>query len=98
VWNDRTRFRLSDDVTYQSLGTDQDTVVLSLTSGYLYTCNETTASFLRALDGKRTFGEVLSVLEKQYEVPLEQLRSDLQETLAELLREKLIVPAESPEH
>lgn len=74
---------------------DEETVMLSLSSGYLYTCNETTRSFIGALDGERTFGEVVDLLTDQYDVPREQFLSDLETILEELLREKLIVLADS---
>jgi hypothetical protein len=47
------RLKLANDVTFQSLGPGEETVVLSLNSGYLYTGNETTEAFLRKLDGRR---------------------------------------------
>ena len=93
--SENARFRLSEDVTYQSMGGDEETVMLSLSSGYLYTCNETTESFIRALDGERTFAEVIDLLRTQYDLPRQQLLSDLQPILEELLREKLIVSADS---
>ncbi len=93
--NEQARFQLSEDVTYQSMGGDEETVMLSLSSGYLYTCNETTKSFIGALDGERTFGEVVDLLTAQYDIPREQLLSDLETMLEELLREKLIVLADS---
>jgi hypothetical protein len=45
---EETILKLADDVTFQSVSEDQ-TVILSLTSGYLFTCNGTTASFLAAI-------------------------------------------------
>ena len=44
---ENARLRLADDVTFQSVAADQ-TVVLSLDSGQLYTCNETSAALLSA--------------------------------------------------
>ena len=41
----QTILRLADDVTFQSLGDGQETVILSLETGTLYTCNETTETF-----------------------------------------------------
>ena len=89
--DEATRLRLADDVAHQSLGPDQETVVLSLKSGYLYTCNETAAAFLRALDGKRTVGEVLDQLEAHYEVERDELRADMLELAALLLDEGLAI-------
>ena len=91
MMDESVRLALSDDVAHQSLGDDQDTVVLSLKSGYLYTCNETTERFLKALDGRRTLGEVVALLEAEYDVARETLAADLSALAEELLAEKLIV-------
>jgi len=85
------RLRLARDVTYQSLGSGQDTVILSLDSGCLYTCNETTCAFLLALDGERTLDGVVRVLEEQFDAPPETLREDMAVLADELMREKLVV-------
>ena len=83
--------RLCDDVTFQSLGEDGQAVVVSLTSGQLYTCNETTQDFLHAVDGQRSFGEVVDALAATYDVERETLEADLAEMAEELLREGLIL-------
>jgi hypothetical protein len=91
--DESTRLALSDDVAHQSLGEGHDAVVLSLASGYLYTCNETTRRFLEALDGQRTLGEVVDLLEAEYDVPRETLAADLAAMAERLLEEKLVVVA-----
>ncbi len=91
--DDGTRLRLAQDVSYQSLGPGEQTVLLSLTSGYLYTCNETTAAFLDALDGDRTFGWVIGMLLEEFEVAPEELRADMAELVEQLMAEGLIVEA-----
>ena len=83
--------RRVDDLTYQSLGQGQDTVILSLSSGQLYTCNETAAQFLSAVDGSRTFTQIVQLLGEEFEVSLEQLRNDLNSLAEELIREKLLL-------
>ena len=89
--SERTRLRLAEDVTYQSLGASEQTVLLSLTSGYLYTCNETTAAFLDALDGSLSFGQVLDQLLEQFDVAREELRADMECLVEDLIREGLII-------
>lgn len=89
--SERTRLRLAEDVTYQSLGSGEQTVLLSLTTGYLYTCNETTAAFLDALDGKRPFGQVLDGLLEQFDIAREELRADMESLVEDLMGEGLIV-------
>ena len=85
--------RLADDVTWQPMGQGQDNVILSLSSGYLYTCNETTADFLRTLDGQATLGEVIDRLGLIYEIDAPQLRADMLTLAKRFLDEKLLVEA-----
>jgi pyrroloquinoline quinone biosynthesis protein D len=92
--SDTARFSMADGVASETLGPGQDTVVLSLTSGYLYTCNETTAAFLKALDGRRTFAEVVDAMYAQFDVPRDTLRRDLARLAHKLLAEKLILEAD----
>ncbi len=82
---------MADGVTSETLGPGQDTVILCLRSGYLYTCNQTTAAFLKALDGRRTFEQVVDLLFEQFDVPREALRGDLAALARRLLAEKLIL-------
>ena len=87
---DETILTLADDVTFQSMGEGEQTVVLSLSSGYLYTCNATTESFLKALDGQATVGQILTGLAEQYEVSLDRLSRDILALAQQMLDEKLI--------
>ena len=87
-----TRFNLAEDVTFQSVGGGcEQTVILSLATGILYTCNGVTASFLSAIDGERGFGEVIESMLQQYDVSRDQLREDLAALSDKLVTEKLIV-------
>jgi len=88
---EQTRLRLASDVSRQSIGPERETVILSLGSGYLYTANETTEQFLKALDGNRTLGEIIDQLGRRYDVSRDQLKNDLMELAEELIREKLAV-------
>lgn len=92
--DENTRLALSEDVAHQSLGEGHETVVLSLASGYLYTCNDAARRFLEVLDGQRTFAEVVDLLEGEYEVPRERLAADLLALARQLLDEKLIAIVE----
>ena len=90
---DQTCLRVADDVTYQSVGEDADTVMLSLRTGTLFTCNTTTRAFLAALDGRRNLAEVVGCLAEQFDVPREKLQADLTAVADRLLDEELIVEA-----
>ena len=89
--SEQTRLQLSDDATFQTMGPSQDTVLLSLSSGYLYTCNETATAFLRALNGQRTVAEIIDALAEGYDVSLHQLHSDMVELAEQLLAARLLV-------
>ncbi len=89
---DSTILKLSQQATFQSLGEGQETVIVSMESGFLYTCNETTRSFLQALDGRKTFLQAVDGLLGQYEVTREKLRSDLAAIAGKLIQEGLILP------
>ena len=85
------RLNLAKDVTFQSVGAEQDTVILSLSSGRLYSCNETTGSFLSAIDGQRNLGQIVDLVSEQYDVPREELHADLSALAERLIEEKLIL-------
>jgi pyrroloquinoline quinone biosynthesis protein D len=84
-------FSLSGNVSFQRLGKGEGAVVLAIDTGQLHTCNDTTAAFLAALDGKRTFDMVVAELEKEFEVEREELRADLAALAARLIDEGVIV-------
>ena len=89
--------RLASDITHQSMGPRADTVILSLASGWIYTCNETTADFLNAVDGRRTFGQIVDVLAATYDVSRPTLREDLANLADRLVTEKLLMIREPSE-
>ena len=89
--SDHSILRLAEDVTYQSMGQDEETVILSLKSGALYTCNETSADFLAVVDGVKTFGEIVDKLEEIYEVSRGKLYSDLRSLANRMIDEQLLV-------
>lgn len=91
---DQTRLALAADVTFQGLGPRQETVILSLASGYLFTCSETTAALLRAVDGRRTVAELVDLLLREYDVLREKLRADVLSMAAQLVEKKLLVVAD----
>jgi len=92
--DESTRLALNDEVAHQSLGEGHETVVLSLASGYLYTCNDTARRVLELLDGRRTIGEVVSLLEEEYEVERGRLAADLLALARQLLDEDLVTVVE----
>jgi hypothetical protein len=91
--DETSRLRRADEIAYQSLGPQEDTVILSLRTGQLHTGNETTRAFLDALDGERTLGEILDRLGTEYDVAREKLQADLTRLAENLLREGIVVVA-----
>jgi len=89
--DETTLLRRADDVTYQSFGPGEDTVILCLRTGQLHTCNETTRAFLDSLDKPHTLGESLNRLDGQYVVSREKLRTDLIRLAEQLVREGIVV-------
>lgn len=92
---DNTILKLSPQAKFQSLGDSQETVIVSMESGFLYTCNATTRSFLEAMDGRKAFGRIVEELLEQYHVSREKLQGDLAAMAEKLIQERLIlaVPA-----
>ena len=81
---------LSEDVVFQSLGNGLETVVVSLGTGFLYSCNDTTKAFLESVDGKKTLVEIVRELAGVFAVSEDKLREDLQILAERLLAEGLI--------
>jgi len=87
---------VAEDVTFQSMGPGEQTVVLSLTTGELYTCNETAEAFLKALDGRRTFAQIVGELLSRFEVDAPRLEADLTQLADQMLAERMIVAKSQP--
>jgi len=92
--DDSTRLARSDDVTFQSMGDGEQTVVLSLATGVLFTCNDTTTRLLQAVDGQRTFGEIVDLLLAEFDVDQTTLRADLAAMAKRLVDEGLLSTAQ----
>ena len=84
-------FALSDSVSFQPLGQGEGAVILLIGSGDIFTCNDTTSAFLRALDGSRTFGHSVELLAESFEVERPVLRSDLEQLASNLVAQGIIV-------
>lgn len=73
----------------QSVG--DGAVVLLATSGQMYTCNSTTEVFLRHVDGKRDFDELVRLFCTEFDVDRETASADLAEIAAELVDEQILI-------
>ena len=91
---EQSLLRLASDVSHQSLGPEEDTVVLAFRTGTLYTCNQTAAEFLSAVDGRKTLAQIVDQLHESYDAPRQKLRQDLLALAGRMVEEKLLVVAE----
>ena len=88
--SDGLRLRLAPDVSFQSFGDDEDGVLLSLNSGYLYACNASALAFLEKLDGQRTFTQVVDLFADRFAIDADRARRDLAVLATQLLDDRLI--------
>ena len=88
-----SRFSFPSGVAFQQLGDDQDGVMMSLASGYLYRCNRTASVVLAAIAEGRSLEEAVQELSRQYDVHPERIRGDVDALLATLQQRKLICAA-----
>ena len=84
-------YRLDDNVSFEPVG--EGAVILLLDSGQLYSCNDTSLSFLKHLDGARDVGAVAQRMAEEFEVDAATLADDLPELIAGLVAEGIIVHA-----
>jgi pyrroloquinoline quinone biosynthesis protein D len=90
VVQDSSVLALSENVSYQPLGEGEGAVVLIIDSGQLFTCNDTTSAFLAAVDGQRSFGDVVRSLLSTFDVSQDELRNDLASLAEELQQEGIV--------
>lgn len=92
---DETRLKLHEDICIQEMGPEEKTVVLSLETGDLYTCNDTTCEILRIVEtAPRTFNEITEEMLRRYDVRRDRLEDDLRAIIQHALEEKLILLVE----
>ena len=93
LMQDELRIKLAPGTNYQSLGGEEDGVLLSMDSGYLYRCNHTALAALEAITDGATFGELVDRFADRYGLPTDRVRDDLSRLVGNLLDEKLIKKA-----
>lgn len=77
-------------VAFQQLGDDQDGVMMSLSSGYLYRCNRTASVVLAAIAAGKSIDDAATTLCQQFGVDADRVRQDV-ETLVETLRKRKLL-------
>ena len=87
--DDATIPTLAEGVSFREVG--QQAILLRLTDGQLYSLNETGSSFVSKIDGSRGFGTIVSMLEEEYEIEPAVLRADIEELIAALKKDGLLI-------
>lgn len=65
-------------------------VLLSIPSGQYYSLNELGARVWKLCDGTRTVAEIIELIGKEYDAPLDRIRDDVIALLRELGSERLV--------
>ena len=82
---------LAKGISLQSLGANEGAVILTIESGQLYTCNDTTTKFLEAIDGKRTLAQIIDELGNTFDVSPDELRTDMIALARQLIADGIIL-------
>ena len=90
-----TKLRLAPNVTFRSLGEGEGTVVVDTKTGELYSCNQTAAAFLEAIDGRRTFEAIIDVVHRKFDVDRAVLYADLRDVTAQMLQKGVLSVSDS---
>jgi pyrroloquinoline quinone biosynthesis protein D len=88
--DDSVRLEIAGEASFQDLGENEGAVILRTDSGELYTCNDTTAALLRAVDGERSFGAIVDILHQEFDVERQVLAEDLSAIALELEGEGIL--------
>ena len=81
--------KLDSNCTLQSV--DDGAVLLRLSDGQIYSCNETTQCFLGLVDGERNFSEIVHAFRQEYAVDEATAIQDLSSLANQMLAEGVIV-------
>ena len=87
-FSEETIFDFCPVASFQPVG--DGAVILLADSGQIYSCNETTESFLHKVDGVQNLGAIVAALAVEYEVDGETLTADMAELAQELIDEGII--------
>lgn len=92
--NEETTLQLAPKASHQALAGGDQSVAMSMDSGYLFSCNKTARLFLEALSEPKTLGAVVDQLHERFEVERDVLKSDMLALADQLLEEGLIIRVE----
>jgi hypothetical protein len=86
----QSRFSFPPGVAFQPLGDDQDGVMMSLSSGYLYRCNRTACFVLAAISEGKSVDEATNELSQIFGVESSRVREDVDALITNLCERKLL--------
>ncbi len=84
------RFELAVGVNYQAFGDNEDGILLSMESGYLYRCNATAMALLDVIHRRPTSAELQASFTSAFDVAEDKATTDLASFLKMLLDDGLV--------
>lgn len=82
-------YRISESAVNQKVG--EELVILDLESGNYFGLDEVGARMVELIGEHSEVGSVVELLVQEYDAPVEQIRSDLEALLEELIGHGLVV-------
>lgn len=67
-----------------------EAVLLNSKSGDYFGLNQVGTDFYNLIDGKRSFDEILKILDEDYNVSIEVLKKDVEELLTKLIEKNIV--------
>lgn len=95
---DSARLALAPKIAMRQMGETQGAVMVRFSDGQLYSCNDVTAAFLAALDGRRSLAEVTDLLLEDFDVDRGRLAADLADIAERLVSEGLVRMVQAGPH
>ena len=89
----QSRLAFPPGVAFQHLGDDQDGVMMSLSSGYLYRCNRTASVVLAAISAGKSVDDAVAELSAKFSVEADVVRRDVWTLIDTLRQRKLLCDA-----
>ena len=85
------RYAISQDVVHRVL--DGETIVLSLDSGTYFGLNGTGTRVWRLIEDGMSHSQIVARISEEFEHPIDEVRTDVDELLAMLQSKGLVTPA-----
>jgi hypothetical protein len=73
---------------------DGEAIIIDLSTGVYYSMDGVGGSIWALIEAERSLGEIVAAIVARYEAPPERVHTDVQELVAELVREQLVLVSE----